>query len=605
MKNIYKIGLFTLASLLIFVSCKEDDVLADPAASFTSVSVIGSNTVTAVPGATVAITVNVRASAGIASLNVNGVAVTVTEGAIDEDITYDFTVPASTAVGTPVAVTFTLFDADGNTDTADVTITTLEDPSMWAQVGSITIGGEGAAEISAYDTATMQLFVVNNDGGSTIDVIDFSDPATPTSASSIDVSTFGGGANSVAVSQGRLAIAVEANSAQDNGVVLVYSTSALTGTPSQYTVGPLPDMVTFTPDGESILVANEGEPNDDYTTDPEGSVSIINFSSLTDVTSGTVTTLGFSAFNGDEAALEAQGLRVSGLNANLAQDVEPEYITITADSETAYVALQENNGLAVVDIATATVTSIVPLGFKDYRENGLRLDPSDEDGTVSFRTVDFPLFGVYQPDAISTFNIGGTEYIISANEGDGREYEGTPGFIDEARIEDLTLDPGVFEEAAAFQAESNFGRLLVMTDLGDTDTDGDYDELYTYGARSFSIWSAAGELIWDSGNELDEQALAAGVYADGRSDAKSTEPEGVVVGEINGSTYAFVGLERVDAVAVYDVSTPSSPMFLQLLQTGDAPEGLVFIPASESPNGRSLLVVSCEDDGTVYVYQTN
>ncbi|MEM9895452.1 MAG: choice-of-anchor I family protein [Bacteroidota bacterium] len=603
MKNIKNISLLALLLVTVLTSCT-DEPEVDPSRSFSTVIINGSDELFAVPGATVTIEVTLHASAGIASLAANGVSIEVSDGGFTEDVSYDFTVPEATAVGADVEVTFVLTDADGATSDALVTIITQEDPSTFSQLGSVTIGGEGAAEISAYDMATMQLFVVNNDGASTIDVINFSNPASPSVTSSIDISSFGGGANSVAVSQGRLAVAVEANDAQANGTVLVYSTSSLTS-PSQYTVGALPDMVTFTPDGSAAVVANEGEPNDDYTTDPEGSVSIITFSSLTDVSSGTVVTLGFTGFNPQEASLEEAGLRVNGPNATLAQDVEPEFITITPDSETAYVALQENNGLAVVDISEGTITGIVPLGFKDYRMDGLRLDPSDEDGVVSFRTVDFPLFGVYQPDAIAAFEVGGETFIISANEGDGRDYGGTPGFVDEERIEDLTLDATVFADAANFQAGASFGRLLVMTDLGDTDNDGAYEELYTYGARSFSVWSDAGELLWDSGNELDNITLAAGVYADGRSDAKSTEPEGVVVGVINGSTYAFVGLERVDAVAVYDVSMPTVPSFVQLIETGDAPEGLVFIPASESPNDRSLLVVSCEDDGTVYVYQTN
>ncbi|MEO1255475.1 MAG: choice-of-anchor I family protein, partial [Bacteroidota bacterium] len=314
----------------------------------------------------------------------------------------------------------------------------------------------------------------------------------------------------------------------------------------------------------------------------------------------------FTSFNDKEAELEAQGLRVFGPNATLAEDVEPEFIAVSADSETAYVTLQENNGVAVVDIASATVTSILPLGFKDYTKAENAIDPSNEDGIVAFRTnLTFSLFGVYQPDAIATFSTGGTEYLITANEGDAREYEGTPGFVGEDRAADITLDATAFPDAATIQEERNYGRLNVMLDLGDTDNDGDYDELYSYGARSFSIWSTSGSLVFDSGNDLDVRANANGIYADGRSDDKGVEPEGVAIGTYGDRVFAFIGLERVDAVAVYEVTNPSSPTYLTIINAGDAPEGLVFVPASESPNNRSLLIVSSEDDGVVTVYQTN
>ena len=614
MKNIFKIGLLTLVSLMIFVSCTEDDAIADASANYITVSVVGDDEVVAFPGETVTIELNLRASEGIRTLTANGVTVTVTAEEIEENVSYDFTVPNTTAVDQEVEVTFTLTDQSSNTNDAVFSITTQEDPSTFAEIGMIDLGaGEGAAEISAYDTATMQLFVINNDdaaGNNRVDVLDFSDPTNITLVTSIDLTSFGGGANSVAVSVGRLAVAVEANTAQDNGVVLVYNTEDLASAPTQIVVGALPDMVTFSPDGEWIIVANEGEPNDDYTVDPEGTISIIS-SPLDDdgVPTGTPSLSGtatFTSFNTMEAALEADGFRVFGPGATVAQDVEPEYITVSSDSETAYVTLQENNGVAIVDIASATVTDIAPLGFKDYTAAGNEIDPSNADGGVFFRSgVSFPLYGVYQPDAIASFNIGGAEYLITANEGDAREYEGTPGFVGEERVSGVTLDPTVFPDAVDLQQDASFGRLKMMLDLGDTDGDDDYDAIYSYGARSFSIWDSEGTQVFDSGNDLDSRAVSAGIYADGRSDDKAVEPEGVTVGVINGNTYAFVGLERVDAVAIYDVSTPSAPSYVDIITAGDAPEGLVFIPSSESPNGRSLLVVSSEDDGTVRVYQTN
>ncbi|MEM6644331.1 MAG: choice-of-anchor I family protein [Bacteroidota bacterium] len=613
MKNIFKIGLVAFASLIIFVSCQEDDALADPNPSFVSVRLTENTDAVGFIGETISIALELRSALGISALTANGVAVTLDDEIIGEtqaSVDFDFTVPTGTTIGSDIEVVFVLTDAEGNTSSTTFTIKTDENPSTFSEIDLIDLGdGEGAAEISAYDTATMQLFVVNNDdvaGNNRIDVIDFSDPSSISLVTSIELASFGGGANSVAAASGLLAVAVEANTAQDNGSVLVYNTSTLTAAPTVISVGALPDMVTFSPDGEWILVANEGEPSDDYTVDPEGSVSIISVPLDDDgVPSGAPSLSGtatFTSFNDKEAELEMDGLRVFGPNASLAQDLEPEYISISADSETAYVTLQENNGVAIVDIEDATVTAIAPLGFKDYTKAENAIDPSNADGIVAFRSnVNFPLFGTYQPDAIATYTTGGTEYLITANEGDARDYD---GFVGESRAADIMLDAGVFSDAAV-QQDENYGRLNVMLDLGDTDGDGDYDALYSYGARSFSIWGTDGSLVFDSGNELDVLANNLGIYSDGRSDDKGVEPESVIVGSYGDRSFAFIGLERVDAVAVYEVTNPSAPSYITMIETGDAPEGLVFIPASQSPNSKSLLVVSSEDDGTVRVYETD
>ncbi len=603
MKNIFKSGLLAVVMTIISFACSNDDNTVVPGDFYLSVGASNEGTAIGLPGKTVDIELNLRASQGIASLTADGAGVTVTDGELAETVTYEYTVPASSAIFGDVTVTFQLRDADGNTTSYDFTVDVEEDASTFTELDMIDLGaGEGAAEISAYDTLTQQLFVVNNDdaaGNNRIDVIDLSNPANISLVTSIDLTTFGGAANSVAVSEGRLAVAVEANTTTDNGVVLIYETDNLSAAPAQVNVGALPDMVTFSPDGDWIIVANEGEPNDAYTIDPEGSVSVIDASG----TAYSVQTATFTAFNSEEAALEANGFRVFGPGATLAEDVEPEYVTVSSDSETAYVTLQENNGVAVVDIASATVTAIWPLGFKDYTESGNEIDPSNEDGLASFRSgVQFPLFGVYQPDAIATFTVDETDYLITANEGDSRDYG---GFSNEARISTLTLDATVFPNAAELQTLPSFGRLLTMQDLGDTGGDADYDEFYSYGARSFSIWDTDGNQVFDSGNDLDARAIAAGIYDDGRSDDKGSEPEGVTIGVVNGATLAFIGLERVDAVAVYDVTNPESASYVAMITAGDAPEGLVFIPADQSPNDRSLLIVSSEDDGTVRVYQTN
>ncbi len=492
--------------------------------------------------------------------------------------------------------TVTLIVNEGELTEAQEEQTVFVNAPSVGEIASLTIGGEGAAEISAYDAASQRLFVVNNDGESRITIVNFSEPDSVYVMDSIMVSSFGDGVNSVAVGNGQLAAAIEANNATDPGVVVVWDLDNFSTTLAEVTVGTLPDMVTFTGNGDFILCANEGEPNDDYTVDPLGTVSIISTSGFS------ASTVDFSAFNSMVDELAASAFRVFGPGASLAEDVEPEFIAISEDDSKAYVSLQENNGVAIIDINTATVDAIVPLGLKDYSLPGNEIDPSDEDDAVEFRSVD--AFGMYQPDALASYNVGGTNYIVSANEGDAREYEGTPGFVGEDRVADVALDALAFSNASSLQADDDLGRLKLTITDGDLDNDDDYDQIWSYGARSFSIWNGeTGELVWDSGNELEVQADALGLYDDNRSDDKGVEPEGVVVGTIEGMVYAFIGLERVDAVAVYDVSSPQAPVYITMLETGDAPEGLVFISAEESPSGAPLLVVSSENDGTIKVFE--
>ena len=133
----------------------------------------------------------------------------------------------------------------------------------------------------------------------------------------------------------------------------------------EVTVGALPDMLTFSADGRYVLVANEGEPSDDYSVDPEGSVSVIDLSN--GVASATVANAGFGEFERNMAELMDQGLRVFGPGASLAQDMEPEYIALSIDGETAWVALQENNAVAELDIAAGEITAISQLLRSTWR----------------------------------------------------------------------------------------------------------------------------------------------------------------------------------------------------------------------------------------------
>ncbi|WP_299062724.1 choice-of-anchor I family protein [uncultured Polaribacter sp.] len=463
---------------------------------------------------------------------------------------------------------------------------------------TLNIGNEGASEITAFDKTSKKLFTVNVESNE-ISINNISNLTNPVKETPINLNAYGA-PNSVAVFDKKLAIAVENNTKQNPGKVLVFSTinNTLLNT---YTVGALPDMITFSPDGKTIVCANEGEPNNDYTIDPKGSVSIINLEN------NNVTTLDFTSFNPQENTLKNKGFRVFGPNADLAKDVEPEYVAISEDSKTAWVSLQENNGIAKVNLDSKTIDAIYPLGFKDYSLAENSIDASDKDDKKELKT--WPVKGMYQPDAIVYVKINGIEYIISANEGDARDYD---GFSEEIRMDDLTLDETIFPDNKDFLNEINLGRLKTTNTLGDANNDGKVEALFSYGARSFSIWSANGSLVYDSGNSIATETLAFTLDRfndnDKRSDDKGAEPESVEILNIGNERYIlFVGLERNDQVLLYDITNPNAPQFLQILShSGDeAPEGLLIIPAKDSPSNKDLLVVSNEDSGTVTIYENN
>ena len=503
-------------------------------------------------------------------------------------------------------------------------------------------GGLSSAEITAYDPLSKRLFVVNGALAS-VDVLDLSNPAAPTLIGSIATSGIGAGlaaVNSVAVFNGIVALAIEANPKTSNGLVAWVRASDLVVLGTD-TVGALPDMLTFTPDGSHLLVANEGEP-DSYglpgSIDPEGSVSVIAVTGLApNATAGTlirtVHTAGFNAFDAQIASLRAAGVRIYGPGASVSQDLEPEYITVSADSKTAYVTLQENNAIATVDIATRTVTSIKPLGFKDHNLAGMGMDVSDEDGgtntnsgTPLIKIGPVPVKGMYLPDAIASYTAGGQTWLITANEGDARA--DWPGFNEETRVRahcSAGLDPTVFSDALNQILDSNLGRLRITTTpnggMDGKNASGECNELYSFGGRSFSIWSTDINRVFDSGDDFEQRTKALPNVnfnashdnndLDGRSASKGPEPEGVAVANFGKKTYAFIGLERVGGVMVYDVTSPTAPVFATYLNTrtgvsGDrGPEGLTIIKAANSPNGKPLLVVGNETSGTTAVMQIN
>lgn len=478
---------------------------------------------------------------------------------------------------------------------------------------------QSGAEILGYHAGTERLYSVNG-GKNTIDMLDLRDPTSPKLIKRIPMWELGPGANSLAVHGDLIAVAIEAEARTQRGRVALFDPEG--NLLSSVQVGYLPDMICFTRDGSKLLVANEGEPTSSYGFDPEGSVSIIDLSvGARNVRQDHVTDVNFRAFN--DSRLDPS-VRVFGPGATAAQDFEPECITVTSDSKTAYVTLQENTAIAVIDIDAGKVTRVMGLGFKDHSAEGSGLDASDKDYDIRIRR--WPVKGMYLPDGIASFKCDGTRYLITANEGDSRDND---GFNEEARVRDLELDDSAFSDADSLKEKENLGRLQVTTTLGDADGDGEYEELYAFGARSFSIWTTDGRLVSDSGDQF-ERIIAKQLPScfnsdyddnnsfDKRSDNKGPEPEGIALGVINGRGYAFIGLERTGGVMVFDFSYPKTPRFVTYVSNrnfdgdpeagtaGDlAPDGLTFIPASASPNGKPLLAVANRVSGTVTIYQIN
>lgn len=546
--------------------------------------------------------------------------------------------------------------------------------------------GKSAAEIVQFHKASNSVFAVNG-ATNQVEKIDISNLSAspvgnplndeslsssaftfPTSAdvkmaddSTVTVTL--GDVNSIAVSGDMLALAVAADTKTDKGVVLFYTLDSMGDETFVKAVmaGELPDMLTFTPDGSKVLVANEGEPDTDYNVDPEGSISVI---AITDgVPEDVASTINFTTnmvFSSDllddedydteeerTELLKKSGVKFAGPDGNTAAtELEPEYITVSADSKTAYVALQESNAIGIVNLEDMEV-EVKPLGFKDW--GMYDIDFTNKDEIASFRKLP-GVYGMYQPDTIASYTWNGATFILTANEGDSRDYD---AYTEEVRVKDIidpdevgaTLSPALQDLYDATGGKNGLGRLKVTTELGDADEDGEYEALYAYGARSFSIFDQNINLVFDSGDDFGKisSAILGNNFnsahtenkGDNRSDDKGGEPEAIDVGEIEGRTYAFIASERSGDLFVYDVSNPFQAAFVthynnrdfsldfeldddlddpcdtnegmdctEVPNAGDlGPESIKFIPASDSPNGNALLVIGNEVSGSVTIYQ--
>ena len=561
--------------------------------------------------------------------------------------------------------------ADGNDANASVSLRLVGSTPAVAENFD-----ESAAEIVSYHAGSKTAFLVNSNSGA-VDVVDLSDVTSPTITLQIDVAgdvetavadlSDGdlGGVNSVRVSGDHMAVAVEADTKQDTGYIAFYNVDGtfISAVPA----GALPDEVGFSPDGKYAVVANEGEPNDDYSNDPEGTITVIDVSGGFDIP--VVATADFTDFNVGGSKSLSGPVRVSAKSESVAQDLEPEFIAFSDDSGTAYATLQENNAVAVIDLASAEVTTVLGIGFKDYGLPGNEIDASNRDGGVNLNS--WSIFGTYMPDGFDSYAVNGVTYLVTANEGDGREYVSDAtdeadctaqgGFLfddgdcfhylDEIRVRDLDAsqftDDLVAKLGADFQDQDKLGRLKMITDLGLEDasacttlaTTGQpiaypdetpvagcvYEDIYSFGSRSFTIWNLdTGRPVFDSGSDFEViTAQQLGGYfnasndsneGDDRSDDKGPEPEAVEIATINGNVFAFIALERVGGVMVYNITNPQNAKFVQYINPRDftvdddaveanlagplGPEDVKFITQDDE----MYLLVSNEVSGTLSVY---
>jgi hypothetical protein len=487
-------------------------------------------------------------------------------------------------------------------------------------IGSFDPSGSSSStcEIVVHDTASQRLFSTSAVAGF-LDIIDFSNPTTPSVITSVNINPYGG-VTSVAVKNGIVAVASPNADETLNGSVLFFDTN---GTfLKQVSVGALPDMITFSPDGTKVMTANEGQPNVDYSVDPEGSVSIIDISGgIATLSQSNVTTLLFTAYNAQEAALIASGVRKLKLTSTLSQDFEPEYITISSDSQKAWITLQENNAIAEINLTSNTISDIWALGTKDISLPGNGFDVSDNNGQVLI--ANWPIQAFFIPDGVASYTVAGTTYLVTANEGDEKEY-GT--FTERVAVGAVTytLDATNFPNASVLKQNHNLGRFRVTNLNGNTDADAEFETINCVGTRSFSIFNTATkQIVFDSGDDF-ERYTAANLptlfNADhenntpkGRSRAKGPEPEGVTIAQIATETFAFVSLERVGGVMVYNITNPNNPVFVDYKNSrstsaysGDhGPEGITYIAPSNSPTGKGYILVANEISGTITIYEVD
>jgi hypothetical protein len=491
------------------------------------------------------------------------------------------------------------------------------------QAGSPNADG-GVAEIVAFNKENNKFYLVNGASNPpSMDIVTLGTSGNLTKDTSVMVKTIVetngfvfGDLTSIDVNNAidRIFVSVQAAGAAHNGKIVEFDYAG--NLIAEYATGAQPDMIISTADGKYVLTANEGEPRVSGV-DPQGSITILN--TVTD----TVQNLLFDnpaiiddAVHIRGASHPTTGLVTSkGTKADAIFDLEPEYITISADGSKAFVSLQENNAIATVDLLNSAIISVKGLGLKDHSLSQNSLDMARDS---SIKIENAPFYGIYNPDGIANMTVGNKTYIFSANEGDATDFPGRKNFSSISTLKN-SLTAG--SAAANFlSGKSAYNNVEVAADWGN-------DTIYLYGARSFSIWDADNmSQVYDSANEFERitaeripaffNSNHATTVFDNRSARKGPEPEAIELGKIGDRTFAFIGLERIGGVMVYDVTNPAAPVFVNYtntrvftpkdnLNTETGPEGLDFIPGSVSPTGWPLLLIANEVSGNVAIMQIN
>ena len=511
------------------------------------------------------------------------------------------------------------------------------------EIASITSGdGEGSHEIATFHAGSKRVFATNGVKNA-IDIYDISDVASPKKVGSVALSSYGNDVTSVAAGKDVVVAVVNVSDkfsatgvpTTTNGKIVVFDTNGKVLS-SPDVLGVLPDSVTFAPNGTTALVAIEAQPvcakddpataakeDTDYSkaSDPVGGVTVVD---LSNPASPVLRFAGFDQFSIFE--MRAKGIAVSSVVNNVSKDFEPEFVT-AVDNNYAYVTIQEANAIGKLNIGSATFESI-SRAFESKVSRVAR-DTSDRDAGAGPRTYT-NVVGASQPDAIAGFTIGAGQYFVTANEGDAREYT---CLNDDLRGSALKVDARRFPDWSILSGSAALGRAKVNPTIGDEDGDGDIDTIHLRGSNSMTMYRN-GIVIWDSAELLDQiQTKAFGVtningshslssdkstmnyVGQDRSDDKGSEPEGVAVGMVGNRRIAILGLERMTALAIFDITQPRNPVFqewLQMLPTKAtpakdvkhwSPEGIIFVPADKSPSGKALVITSYELSGSLSIHQ--
>ena len=301
--------------------------------------------------------------------------------------------------------------------------------------------------------------------------------------------------------------------------------------------------------------------------------------------------------------------------------------------------LQENNAIAVLDISTKTFQGVYSAGFEDHSTTPIDLDKKDD--AYNPKTYE-SLLGIRMPDGIAAFTADGITYLVTANEGDAREWgDEDLGTFYLSEDERDFGDEGTTSPTGAITGE-NSGLTGKVVFFQTNDFDGlNSEKDYVFGGRSFTVFQVTEtglEEVFTSGSDFESltaqyvpdyfNSSNDNAVIDDRSGKKGPEPESVTMGTVDGKTYAFVALERTGGLMVYDVTDTADITFVNYINTrsfetivegseeyedgeldkwvtgGDvAPEGLFFIGKEASPTGEPLLLAACEVSGTVGVYQ--